>query len=468
MARSNRIRYNGRRAVRRATRLRRTLGAAAGGTLGFIGGNLPGAVAGASLGYRAASRAVRRPVKRRKYATNVKGGGVHRDGSDNFQTAYKKSGRKVAARKNVGKKPLKLSDKFKKSVKQVLRNYGPKGYAHERFYDRILPGNMKNLNFDVGRGYVKASSGATQVDPTTSAVMYFDPRKIYSIASCLFGGTQPQGVKDYVTGTGFNAETLQVDVLRQWVKLEMKNNTSRTLHVKIYTWQFKDNQSLLLNGSFVQDWATTVATEAANPLFGNQINVAGATTETLGMSPSFSPEMRSRFRIEEKLVMLEPGKSYVHTVQGDSMLYDFAKFQENGVVKDYHKFVKGCMISCCTDLTGSTLTPNTLPAQERPGVPLVVPTDFSGLPTHRWTKLQTEGALFTSPYGLLIESQYNYVIRMPEQAGYTVTAVPKTEQSLNNRKDHVYYVKTWDMVDQSPGIFDKNDEEPSAGATFGV
>lgn len=447
-------------ASRKRPRWRQTAARVAGGTLGYIAGNIPGAVAGATIGGALASSRSS-GTRRRKRSTNIRSSGLHRDGSDNFQTAYKKRG-KVSSKKK-GKTLMKLNPRFRKAVKQVIRNFGPKGFFTERFYSRLTPGNMKNLNYDVGGGWLTGQEGTTDT-PQGRVLMFFDPTRVNEAASVLFNGATVQGSKQYDANLHFDIEQAQIDVLKQWVKMEMKNNTSRTMYVKIWTWQFKNNYEVLRTGSFVGEWADCALDEANNV---GKINVSGATTEEFGMSPKLSPSMRKRFAMEEKLIILEPGKSYVHTIQGPSQLYDFSKFKENTTYTPYHKFVKGCMIQLSTDLTGSTTAyaPGILGEDYVPPRNLIVGDVVRGA-THRWSKMGS--SLTAQPYGLLIETTYNYSIRMPDQTGYKVATAGTNNQQLNARINHPYHVKVWNTADLSAGIFDKNDEEPSGSAVFGV
>lgn len=383
-----------------------------------------------------------------------------RDGSDNYQTAHLRSGRKVSS-KAKGRKTLKLSKKFKKAVKQVIRNFTPKGYYTERYYGRYTPGNMENRIYDLGLGWNDAEGGYTTVNGVSSA-MFFDPVKVLDAASVLFHGKSPSGKKAIVDGM-FDEDYAEVDVLRQWVRMEFKNNTSRDLVMKLYTWQLR-NDTKLKDGDFSAEWAAAASSESFSLVPNNQngnLNRASAPITEIGMNPNFSNSIRKRFSIEEKEVRLEAGKSFVHLVQGPSMLYNYSSFKAEGVFNGFQKMCKGVCMALSTDMTGTTqgVTPEQAP----------VLTSNTGH-QHRWTKLPSvPNSEINHPYGILVETTYNYVIRMPEQSGLKVQSnVPGTNQILDNRLSHPYCVKTWNKIDLSAGIFDKTDEDPSLGVTFGV
>lgn len=460
-------------------------GRVAADTLGFITGDIPGALMAdraytklthtkenpksseiVSTGMkrrRNASRKSRRSGRKRKTGKaksqwKKKSAKYNRnDGSDNIQYAHLRSGRRVSS-KAKGRKSLKLSKHFKKAVKQVIRNFSPKGYFTERYYARYTPGNMVSTVYDLGEGWTGAASGRS-FDPATSAsgAYLFDPVKIMDAASCLFHGKEADGNKSLANSGQFDQEFFEVDVMRQWCRMEMKNNTSRTLIMKLYTWQLRNANDALTNGSFADEWAAQALLEG-NQTNGN-LNITAAGIGEFGMSPNFSPAVRKRFSIEEKEVRLESGKTYVHLVQGASQLYSYAEFRSGNQFNNCQKMVKGVCLALSVDVVGSTAA--------IPGTG-----ESSTLNSHcgaaqRWTGLSPWNV--PGPYGLLVETTFNYVIRIPEQAGFKLPSdTIGTNIFLDNRLNHPYYVKVWNQVDMKSGTFEKSDEEPLQASTFGV
>lgn len=439
--------------------LKRTFAEAAGGTLGFISGDLPGAYIGKSLASKAYDythpKMAKRKVGNKKKSKQGKrvvssrkriAKGVRRinkrarvSDQNDYAAPYSRSGSKVASKKG-GKRRVRVGKRFRKAVKQVMEDYSPSGYYSEHYYNRYQPFDFNQSPYDLGTGFLVGEAG-TSTDATGVAATFFDPIKVMDAASVLFNGKAPAGNKNLTNAGQFDYHNFTVDVVKQWVKMEFKNLTSRRLEVKLFSWELKSVKDI--KTGFLDEWTFEMAKDAS-ATDGN-LNVLGLTPTNYGINPGLSPGMRQKFKIEETLIQLEPGKSYVHTVQGPAKRYDMNKFYDTGTAGGnfsmWQKGVKGVCMALSTDIIATSTGTNN---------------------TQRYTDIGP-----AQPFGLLVETTYNYVIRLPDQTGFKVTAAAGAQQALPKRRGNPYCVLNWDQVAQSGTVVEMEDENPLVRATEG-
>lgn len=476
--------------------LKDALGYTSASTLGFLTGNMPGAVIGAS-GYkiyknltepkeltqkntrsgrmpqrrrRSNSVSFGRPTSRRRYTSDyaravanstrdpyhpalLQASGYRRGrrsisvrakAGNNTEGAYKRSGKKIAS-KRKGAKKLKLSKRFKKAVKQVVRNYSHKGYYTERFFKRYIPIDYQQRLVNLGEGCFAGETAVSIGLAGNGTNMFFDPLKILDAASVLYKGKGVSGTKNIATAGQFSPKYFACDVLRQWVQISIKNNTGRPMHLRLWTWQLRNTDQIGAdagNQQFTDEWINTAIAEGAGA--NGKINVLSQGTDEIGMTPQLSPSMKKKFSMEEKEVVLEPGKTFLHYVQGPSMFYEFSKYFNNGLFNNYQNMCKGVCMAYYTDLSAGL----TQPSGE----------------TNRFTDM-----VEVSGVGLLVETVYNYVIRLPDQAGFKLqSAALGSAQELDFKVPNVYAVKTWNKVAQNGTVIELNDESPGVPETAGI
>ncbi|QDJ95256.1 capsid protein [Capybara virus 25_cap1_1914] len=379
---------------------------------------------------------------------------VNATGGTAAQKAFSRSGRKISKR-NRGKKRIKVGRKFRKKVKESLRYLAPSGYAQETFYNIYRPGDKSQGVFDLGTGFQVTSGliwGASQEDSGAQIACFFDAAKVMDAASILFNNAPLTPIKRYINATAlsnlFDARQTQIDVLKQWVQFEIKNNTGRRLKLKFWVWELKNNtDSQKIDRNFRDEWAHRLNNELTPPggagQTGNKLNVASANINTIGMSPLISPGMQSIYNVEEIIIDLEPGRVFYKNIQGPSKMYDFSKMwqAERGFTDDFSVLCKGTKGMCMCVIPD-----------------MVTDTPGSGSPSvGRLTNLPS-----TSGFGVLVATTYNYVIRMPEQTGFTYLSTTGGTQQMNNaRRDHPYSVQQWHTVGpNSNNLNEVNDENP--------
>jgi len=444
--------------------MRDIVGYSAAGALGYITGNLPGAlVAGKLYGkFRkrknlpkdmapTRSRITKKrkdksnkwTIKKKKEPEMFNRGKVVSAGSSNevMTKGYDKSGKNT--KKSGGKKELKVSNKFVKSVKKALTVTAPNGYYTERFYNKYKPIDFNQFVIDTGTGWSAGQTGLS----AGGIASFFDPFKVLDAASVLFNGKVANGLKDNTNPNLFPAQSFVIDVQKQWVRQEYKNNTARRLTLKLWTWELKHSVALPNFSTFWEEMLTKDST-----LPDGRLNVLSNTRETLGQSPMFNPGVKKYFKIMEEDISLEPGKTYVHYVQGPAKKYDYSKFWNSSIgFLNQQKGNKGVCMALSLDVTSTS-------------------TGGAGV-AQRYTDIVAADA-----FGLLVETQYNYVLSVPDQTGFrltfTIPAVGPTtidnQTPLMKRRGNPYACVNWNQIGQAGTVVDIEDENPQAQAVNGL
>lgn len=343
--------------------------------------------------------------------------------SNSRATAVYKKGRSV--RKEARKRSVKVPSKLRKQVKQVLAADDYKG----TYMDIIQPAIVKPI--DNLQNVVMASG--RKVDGYVG--LNFDPCSILNIACELFNNASANATQDFGQAgfaNSFNLQSLKINVLDSSIKYIMRNNTTNNLQVKI--WDISP-KSISTNASAYLDPVAWINAELlrvspvpvlnTGPSTGvpdqlNKYNPFSVVVGTIGFNPKMLPSFNQFWSMDEVVIELEPGKTYIHHLPGPkNKLYDYRKFFQNGVVtmNTYQKFCKQTMVCVTGDLQATD-------------------TALVG----RFTDIAAG-----SGYGLLIEPRTFVKMRLPEQAGFVTQAgglLAGSSQALTNRKD-AFIIKNW-------------------------
>lgn len=240
----------------------------------------------------------------------------------------------------------------------------------------------------------------------------------------LIGDTQMFG-SDGVT----TLPQYKVDVRNQWWEFDLKNNTHKTLNIKIHQCGHKKNGNydaplVALNEGLVFDFnnKTTISSTVAS---------GGADVQLTDTTTLVKPELVSTFKkiysTKTIEVILEPGQEYSFTVQGPRMLYDLNKFFSPNVVADtvpvYNEKQKNdisLMWQVNVDMGSGINVGGTA-------------TTFGQLKIPFPEATSVENAIERS-HVLIIRSQYHCKLLMPEQTGFNKTGGTGTTQLLGQRK----------------------------------
>jgi len=378
--------------------------------------------------YRTPVRRVRRTLfGRPRISRGVRSGGKTLNNNSRTSASYKK-GRSV--RKEARKRSVKVPSKLRKQVRQIIASDDFKG----TYMDIIAPSLIRPI--DNLQNVTMASSRT--VDSYIG--LNFDPVTVLNIASELFNQASPNSTMHFGQGgktNSYNIQSLKINIVDSNVKYIMRNNTTNNLTVKL--WDISP-KSISTNGSAYLNPVTWINNELArmapnpalpnNPATGtgvddqlNKYNPFGVTMSTIGFNPKMLPSFNQFWSMDETIIELEPGKTYIHYLPGPkNKLYDYRKFFQNGsvTINTYQKFCKQTIICVTGDLQG----------------------DATGA-TGRFTDIAAP-----SGYGLIVEPRTFYKIRLPEQSGFVQQAVPPSagsSQALTNRRD-AFIIKNWTPV----------------------
>lgn len=391
----------------------------------------------ASNGARKAARVVSNRIAGRSSGRGSVGSSLH--SGDAKQSGHVISGPRVT--KHVkGRKRVKVSRKFKSQVNAVLEKKSNAGYYQERYYYKCTPIDNRQNVYDLGQGNYNGETGASG---SLGSWPFFDPCRVLCAASVLFNNKTPQGNKAIGDANNFDYRSFSCDVERQWVEINIKNNSARNIEVKLWTWELR-KPYMSSAAAFSTEWANSFVTEATAT--DGKINAITIDPSVIGASPSLSPSMRERFKIEEKIILLEAGKYFKHVVQGPRKTYNFPSY---GIATSFNNMQggnKGVCMAICVDNTSTTLAG----ANNAGRV-----TDIAG----------------ASAFGILTETIYNYVIRVPEQAGfaYPASTAAGVMQTLKQRKMKPYAIKIWNQLPDTVGtVVEIPDENPQNQGSTGI
>jgi len=357
-------------------------------------------------------------------------------------SALRRKGKNV--KKEGRKKKVKITKKFRKMVNQVLTAKGPVGVMIETVPDQVLRpldnqqaiGVFSNRNFENVTGW--------KFSPTYIQYCY---DKIY------MKGAFPVSDQNLVTRSveGFN-DNLQVHVLEQYYVVKMKNNTARTMELRLWDISPKGTQDATSTynvSAFITQTLNSTSNTGNQGTIPNQgrENPAGVTINTIGYTPKLSSAFNKHFTLDETFVKLEPGKEYYHKVKGpNDKLYKFNNFQKNGQRVDVMPFCKTTLVAMNVDLSATSLIGTNQVA--------------------RWTDITS-----SQPFGLLSETHHFTKIKCPDQTGFQRLTSPPGAGSVQelSQVGYAFVIKNWYGSQAEIGtVVDIEDENPQNQATVGV
>jgi len=310
--------------------------------------------------------------------------------------------KKTSVKKN--KRHIKVSPVFAKKVKEVLENKELKGVFSERQFGSFaqqFPGGQ-SVNSD-------------NLVPNSDGYM-FDPNRILDAASVLWNGKTP-AVTHALTSSSFSQQNFKVNVVDSYSDFTFKNNTKHTWTFNMYELLARSNREQAVIGSPTAYWAGCIQADRNNGLSLNGNNYyAGFGTylqTTIGAKPGMTQSWSTVFKSTHNVVVIEPGQTYNHRVQGPkNTMYDFSKFYVRDVF-------------------------NNLAAGKTMALMVVAYPDITS------TNTGSGGGVGRYPHGdfnigdyICVERYDHYTLSVPEQAGFTFgsSTAPGVVQPLNHRK----------------------------------
>lgn len=354
---------------------------------------------------------------------NVTQGAIKRKG-----TSVKREGRR---------KRIKISNAFKKKVKAVLTYRGPNGIVEQRITRLFKPADNQQ-SWQTASPFIYENVEGWAFSPVQIA-------QAYDILWSKGGWTFP-GTSLPASSIASLRQNTEIHVLEQSYRVNLKNNSARTLRVVLYDVSPKSVQQLTFGVlEFITNELTrTAVTGATGTLLAEaRENPTNVVKEVIGFKPKMLSSFSKFFSLDETVIYLEPGKEYNHVVKGpNDMIYKYQKFFVNGAFYNVQKFCKSTLVSITTDLVTDTL----------------------GSGVGRITDMTAAG----NPYGLAGEFYTYTKLKCPDQTGFQnpTTVTVGAVQPLG-QKGYAFAIKNW-YSDQNGNIVDIEDENPQAQAANGL
>jgi len=280
-------------------------------------------------------------------------------GGNNNNQVVKANVRKGDKVKRKGlKKPVKVPTKLRKQIQKVMENEAIFGKYLSIHYWAITPGvpfqttSVVDQNSFEYVGY-PSQSGAT----TPENRLLFSPQYVRYAVSRLCGNLAAQRTLRWdLTDTNdcLDAKTCRVKVLKQSATFRMRNNTARTVSMRIMCWSPKSTDYSSDVGTTPLDiWSKALSDQAGSQ--GTHENPTITTIFTLYNHPKYASQVRNMYNIEDTIVDIPAGKEYVYKVDGPAMTYDYAKYWKENKFYDMQKFTKQVVITACNDLVKTSL-----------------------------------------------------------------------------------------------------------------
>jgi len=336
---------------------------------------------------REASLSVARQRQRKK--TGVK------SGADAKHTAKVRKRGKIAVR---GRAKVKVSKTFAAKVSKALEVKKVRGY-----FKTINPAGIGLTGTDVQM--------RSDIYPNVSGKL-FSAEQVLHAASRLWNGKAAKSNPLYNDANNLSPADSIIDVISQKWTCHMKNNTDRQIFVKVYKCQPK---SLSNNGNPQALWDSGLQAMLTN---GQMIGTPAVTINTNELTPAISPEFRANYKTECLTFRFEAGQENSFVIQGPKMVYDMAKFYDNGTFMLYQKQDVLLVIVTMNDLVN----------------------DAAGVVVGRPGQLITDGLL-------CMEWIQEVVIAMPETIGWVSSgAAPAAGNVLNVNREPRYCIDQFEST----------------------
>lgn len=311
------------------------------------------------------------------------------------------------------KKNVKISRDFKLKVQKATEIGKVSGQFHSTDIGIITAGLTGQQA--VGYPLQPSSVGNNSLFPA---------KRVLHVASRLWNGKS--AVANPQIGDAMMMQPLQtvVDVKKQWWVYNIRNNSPRTVYIRLWKCMPKQLQnSTDAIGSFRQSISRAI-TEGY--LFTTPV---GYNDALLYQRPQLYAQFNQFYKVEEDTMVIEPGQSYEFTVQGPSMEYDMKKFYVDGIYQEYQKQDVQLLTAIWTDLIG----------------------EVGGTVVARQALDPNDGEV-------IFESQYFCNVVMPETVGWQSGGIaPAAGPVLNVNRVKRYVWDQFERVTSLPGADDRTD-----------
>jgi len=344
---------------------------------------------------------------------------VPRENGNSLRTS---SVRGQVNRRVTFKKPKKIvvSRKFREKVTKALLPASGVGRWRETDMQPIQ--KLSAAEGGLQKAFEVGNDGGAGI-----GLAYFTPGEVLNAASVMFNDkvntrngklNTSGGLPDFGSAS-FDPRIAKVEVLSSNVTVTFKNNQVRTIIMQLYECSPKSKTNFLTYSSPFIQWAQNLGNESSVGLPSGPINIAipAASPQTLYQSPLDCKLLRANFNIEKHDIIMDPGQTYDHVMQGPVGMYDFQKFWKSDSLGTADEFI------------------NMQPSKSR----YLFATFRNDLVS---TGVNDYGRLGDGTAGgLLMETTRRFVIKAPELTGGTTTIL--AANFVNDNRRDVYYAKNW-------------------------
>lgn len=277
---------------------------------------------------------------------------------------------------NKRKRAVTVSKKFKAKVRKVITKDAFKGKTMEIGY-----GCLRWIDSEDNKQIVV---DITQYKGTSSTFPDFSHLKILDAASVLWNEKAQTADKSILIGN-FDRQKIKIKVINSSVTYHFRNNTKRDCNMKLLEISPK-NSNVEFNP--LDSWAAALS-QTNSDEGPNQNN---SLITQLYSHPASLHSFRKQWNTKTTTICIPPGGKHTHVVLGPKdKMFDFSKFWNGTTFKPYNTDCKWLIAIYYPDLVTTTLS-------------------ASG----RYCAAQTE----TPDFGIAFETITNYLLEMPEQAGF--------------------------------------------------
>nr|QXP07703.1 MAG: putative capsid protein [Arizlama virus] len=346
------------------------------------------------------------------------------------------SGARQALVKSRYNKKVSLRPSRKVKVSKTFKLKVNKALQPRNLFGRFCEIQNGSYSFGVNLGNQQRVDRLCPGTGSDGSQMVFTPIDVLDAASILFNSKTPATIKATTSGnnTVFSSESLDprsaiVNVVNSSYHVVLRNNSRRTWIIQLYEASPKMKQNANVDGDVVTQWKNTLNNEG-NVDSGNPkqiaINVLNLTKETtLYSTPQNSYTLKKYWNFERHDIVLDPGQSYDHNMQGPSNVeYDFSKFWKSDSSGTANEFL------------------NIQPGKTRAlffTARLDLVSDSTDGEQGRW------GSAYSNER-LIVEEMKKFTITMPQQSGGAVTTTGDAGTFLtqNTQARNCYYHRHWD------------------------
>nr|WAE43075.1 MAG: capsid protein [Cressdnaviricota sp.] len=294
------------------------------------------------------------------------------------------------ANRVVGIKRVKVPSKLRLQIKEIDEAQHIQGYMQENYIctqNSVAPTtNLTNVIENISI-------------PNDSLGSYFSWNHILHCASRLWNQKVANTFPNVTDALNFDPLNTQVHVRKQWVTLRFKNNSTRSVRMKIINATPHGTKTIQTP---VAAWISGLNDMVTS---GRMIVNNSNGISQLYVHPKVYDGFKNQYGTSEVDYVLEPGQSVEQNIRGPAMIYDGGKFYNNGA---YNVFQKQDIFQFAV-ITSDTISDNV------------------GVTGH----LGDNTTLLASNF-LLCEGTYHVHMSMPEPTGWTSGGVAPAAGPVKN------------------------------------